>query len=221
MKRAEWNVRIVSWPATPGATTFRPPDQPAMKCGSTRPVAIFRSASTKRLSMLDRRAARRGRPEVDVVRIVAGEVVFDPDVLQHPRIADQLRELGALVGAVQAGGHQDRDAASSGMPAAAMVSIIGRRNRWFGTGRVMSQIRMQALSAPLRQLAKRLGVHRVVERVIDGGARVRKDRQRRLADNGWFATIRHGDRQQPSAVRDFNPARRHRAGPGDRQPSIA
>src|SRR6185437_607194 len=44
MNRAEWKVRMVSCPATPGATTFRPPDQPAMKCGSTRPVAMRRSA---------------------------------------------------------------------------------------------------------------------------------------------------------------------------------
>ena len=31
MKRAEWKVRMVSWWATPGATTLRPPDHPAMK----------------------------------------------------------------------------------------------------------------------------------------------------------------------------------------------
>src|SRR5208282_2244465 len=49
---AEWKVRMVSWWATPGATTLRPPDQPAMKCGSTRPVAMRKSASTKRRSSL-------------------------------------------------------------------------------------------------------------------------------------------------------------------------
>ena len=37
---------------------------------------------------------------------------------------------------------------SRGMPDAARVSIIGRRNRPLGTGRVMSQIRMQALALP-------------------------------------------------------------------------
>jgi hypothetical protein len=31
MKAALWNVVIVSAWATPGAITFRPPDQPAMK----------------------------------------------------------------------------------------------------------------------------------------------------------------------------------------------
>jgi hypothetical protein len=38
---------------------------------------------------------------------------------------------------------------SAGMPAAIMSRIIGCRNRWFGTGRVISQIRMQALDLPL------------------------------------------------------------------------
>jgi hypothetical protein len=36
-----------------------------------------------------------------------------------------------------------------GIPADIMVSIIGRRNSAFGTGRVMSQMRMQALLRPL------------------------------------------------------------------------
>ena len=34
-----------------------------------------------------------------------------------------------------------------------MPSIIGRRNRWLGTGRVMSQIRMQALRRPCASVA--------------------------------------------------------------------
>ena len=36
-----------------------------------------------------------------------------------------------------------------------MVSIIGRRNSRFGTGRVMSQIRMQALLLPRASSAQR------------------------------------------------------------------
>ena len=36
----------------------------------------------------------------------------------------------------------------AGTPAASRRSIIGRRKRWLGTGRVMSQIRMQALRLP-------------------------------------------------------------------------
>ena len=42
--RALWNVRMVPSCATPGGTTLRPPDQPAMKYGSTRPVAVRGSA---------------------------------------------------------------------------------------------------------------------------------------------------------------------------------
>ncbi len=40
------------------------------------------------------------------------------------------------------------------MPAASRVSISGRRNKWFGTGRVMSQIRMQALCLPAASAAR-------------------------------------------------------------------
>jgi hypothetical protein len=43
---------------------------------------------------------------------------------------------------------------SSGMPDATMVSTIGRRNSRFGTGRVMSQIRMQALRRPRASSAR-------------------------------------------------------------------
>ena len=42
---------------------------------------------------------------------------------------------------------------SLGMPAAIIVSIMGRRNRRFGTGRVISQIRMQALFRPCASVA--------------------------------------------------------------------
>ena len=58
----------------------------------------------------DRRAARRGRAEIDMVLRVAGEMVVDPHGLQHPGIADQFGELVALVRAMQAGGDQDVDA---------------------------------------------------------------------------------------------------------------
>ena len=50
MKRALWKVVMVSAWAMPGAITLRPPDQPAMKCGSTSPVAMRRSASIRRRS---------------------------------------------------------------------------------------------------------------------------------------------------------------------------
>ena len=57
----------------------------------------------------DRRAARRGAPEIDMHRFVAREMVLDPHVGHHPGIADQLGELLALVRTMQAGCDQDRD----------------------------------------------------------------------------------------------------------------
>ena len=55
---------------------------------------------------LDRRAARPRAAEVDVVCVVAGEVILDPHVGEHPGIADELRELVAEVGTMQAGRDQ-------------------------------------------------------------------------------------------------------------------
>ena len=96
---------------------------------------------------LHRRAARRGAAEVDVVLVVARIMVLDPDVRQHPGIADEFGQLLAEVGAVQAGRDQDRRSVERNA-GGRQVSIIGRRNSRLGTGRVMSQIRMQALRLP-------------------------------------------------------------------------
>jgi hypothetical protein len=52
----------------------------------------------------DRRAARSGEAKIHMVLVAQGEVVFDPDIVQHPGIADQFGQFDALVGAVQAGG---------------------------------------------------------------------------------------------------------------------
>ena len=98
-----------------------------MKCGSTRPVAMRRSASTKRRSMLT------GVPRVAVTPrstwscVVAREMVLDAHVRHHPGIADQFRQFLALVGAVQAGGDQDGDAGRAGCrrPAASRSSGAG------------------------------------------------------------------------------------------------
>jgi len=35
---------MVSHAASPGQISFRPPEKPAMKCGSIKPVVIFKSA---------------------------------------------------------------------------------------------------------------------------------------------------------------------------------
>ena len=55
------------------------------------------------------RGSLAGAPEIDVVGVVACEVVDHPDVLEHPRIPHHLRELVAEVGPVQAGGDEHGD----------------------------------------------------------------------------------------------------------------
>ena len=58
---------------------------------------------------LHRHAAPRGPPEIDMGGIVAREMVFDPHGGEHPGIADQRLELGALVRTMQPGRDEDRD----------------------------------------------------------------------------------------------------------------
>ena len=48
-----------------------------------------------------------------MIVVVAREVIGDRNRLQHPRIADQLGELVALVGPVQSGGDQNQNALCS------------------------------------------------------------------------------------------------------------
>ena len=45
MRAASCRTSVVSRPASPGATSFGPPEKPAKKCGSTNPVVMRRSAS--------------------------------------------------------------------------------------------------------------------------------------------------------------------------------
>src|SRR5579862_9179064 len=46
MRSASWRTSVVSRPASPGATSFGPPEKPAKKCGSVKPVTILKSASS-------------------------------------------------------------------------------------------------------------------------------------------------------------------------------
>jgi hypothetical protein len=152
MKRALWKVVMVSAWATPGAITFRPPDQPAMKCGSTRPVASFRSASTNRRSSLTRvprvgvaprstwsasRSAKWFR--TSTVRSTQGSPTSSassaPSFGRCRPVATRILMLAAS------------------MPASRSWRTTTGRNRPFGTGRVMSQIRMQAVRRPFAILA--------------------------------------------------------------------
>ena len=127
--------------------TFRPPDQPAMKCGSTSPVAIRNSASAKRRSMpigVPRVAVRPRSTCIASSRAKWFSTCTFAITQESPTSsASSSPSLGRC-----------RPVATStvmalgGMPAATIASIIGRRNSRFGTGRVMSQMRMQALFLP-------------------------------------------------------------------------
>ena len=100
---------------------------------------------------LDRRAPRRREAEIDVRRIVARVVVLDAHRFEDPRVADDLGELLAFVRPMQARGDEHGDAFARHARRRCRPSISGRRNRWLGTGRVMSQIRMHALSSPAHE----------------------------------------------------------------------
>ena len=92
------------------------PDQPAMKCGSTRPVAMRRSASTKRRSSFTGvpRVARDA--EIDVRASSRAKWFSTRTFCEHPRVADELGELRALVRPVQPGRDQHGDAGRAGCP---------------------------------------------------------------------------------------------------------
>ena len=147
MKRAEWKVRIVVWWATPGATTLRPPDHPAMKCGSTRPVAMRKPASTKARSSLTgvRRLEVKPKSTCPASLRASWFTTLTVFVTQGSPTSSSSSapRLGRCSPVAIRTVMPD-----AGIPAAIRSSIIGRRNRWLGTGRVMSQIRMQALSLP-------------------------------------------------------------------------
>ena len=68
MRAASCSTRTVSSAASPGATSFGPPENPAKKCGSTNPVVIRTSAS------LHSRFSQTGtsRPNVPRHTIVSG-----------------------------------------------------------------------------------------------------------------------------------------------------
>jgi hypothetical protein len=79
-------------------------------------------------------------------------MVLDADGAEHPGISDQFVQLGAQVRTVQACRDQHPNVRRRD-PGRSKVSINGRRNKWFGTGRVMSQIAIVALRAARAKLS--------------------------------------------------------------------
>jgi hypothetical protein len=125
MKRALWNVRIVSACAhpvrSPAATRIARHEVRLDQAGCDAQVG-FDEAPVE----LHRRGARSRDAEVDV-RGVAGRSDSRPEPFQDPRVAHD-RELRALVRPVQARRNEHRDVVFRD-PASSMPSISGRRNK--------------------------------------------------------------------------------------------
>ena len=152
----------------------------------------------------DRRAARGGEAEIDMVLVVAGEVVLDPDIRPAPRDRRPVRPVPSpSLGRCRPVATRTV-MRSSGMPAATIVSIIGRRNRRFGTGRVMSQIRMQALLAPLGQRRAAAARRSGCRRRQDGAGLIRQFRQGGLADHGRLGLFGQAYRQVSAPEGDID-----------------
>ena len=69
-----------------------------------------------------------------MIGIASGVVVDHAHCFEHPRIADQFSKFISQVRAMQTGRDKDGDAIEGGFPPRPMVSIIGRRNRWWERG---------------------------------------------------------------------------------------
>ena len=160
-----------------------------MKCGSTRPVAMRRSASTKRRSILT------GVPRVAVTPrstwslVTRAKWFSTRDIVQHPGIADQFGQFDAFVGAMQAGGDQNGDA----------VFGDARRHHRFDHGAEEQAVRhrtgdiadQDAGAAPtLGECRQRRRIDRVFEGGMDGAGLIRQLRQGRLADHRRFGRFR-------------------------------
>ena len=151
MNRALWKVVMVSACAIPGAMTFLPPEYPAMKCGSTRPVAMRMSASTNRLS-------RRTTVPRDVVPTWTWSSSFRAKWLTHVTVSSTQASPTSSVSSAPSFGRWRPVATSTVMPEAGTPPSSSARTstgrlRPFGTGRVMSQIRMHAVAFPFANSA--------------------------------------------------------------------
>ena len=130
----------------------------------------------------DRRAARRGRSEIDMIMRIARVMVQHPDVPHHPGVADDLGQFVAQVGAVQAGGDEDGDAVEGN---AARGHRLDHRAQEQPVGNRPCDVADQYAGAAtsLRQVLQGSGIDRVRERGADGRSVVRQLWQHCLADD--------------------------------------
>ena len=138
---------------------------------------------------------------------IACEVVLHTDRVEHPPIADELRELLALVGPVQPGRHQDRDV-SGGNPAGdegadhrPEKQVIGHR-----AGDVAHQDAGGTL-VPSEVREWRRGGRRG-ECPLDRALRIVDGRKGVLAQHRYLARVGHAHRKLPAAVFELHDHRR-------------
>ena len=103
MRAALCNASTVSRPASPGATIFGPPLNPAKKWGSTKPV-VMRTSDASQVRFSSTGTSPSCQPSHSSCVIVAGVVVDHPDVVDD--ITEHGPQLGRRVPAMGSGGHQ-------------------------------------------------------------------------------------------------------------------
>jgi len=151
-----------------------------------------------------RGAALLGDAEVGMGGLVAREVVLDTYVGEHPLVADQLGQLGALVGTVQAGRHQHRDrlardaSGQQGLDHGAQEQMVRHR-----PGDVADQDAGAAASAS--QHGQGRAVDRRSEGLGDGAGRIGQPAYLALAYHGRLRGGGHLDRQMPAAEGKVDP----------------
>ena len=104
-----WNSRTLSTSSRPGQMLFRPPETPAMRCGSTRPVSMRKSASTYS-RFIETSTPRAERPtwtsRLPVGRVVTG----DPHSARRTRSSQKRPDLlRRPEDSMSAGSHQKGD----------------------------------------------------------------------------------------------------------------
>ena len=153
-------------------------------------------------------AAGAGRAEVEAIRVVAREMIFHSDMRQHPRIADQLREFRALVGAMQAGRDENRDGRSGN---ARGDEVLDHRPQEKMVRHRPGDVADEDAGAPLsaRERTQRRGAHRLVKRTANGAGRVGNLGEVRLADDRGPGPVGQPHLQTGLAVGNIN--RAHRA----------
>ena len=195
MRAASCSVSTVSSPARPGATIFGPPEKPAKKCGSTKPVVILTSASShSRFSQTGHVVAEPADPRQRGV--VAGVVVDDPDRVDD-LVAEHRAQLRRRVAAVGAGRDEEHDVVE-GDDAVELVEDRGDHDVARLRARDVTDADRDRLAAP-DELAQRPAGERVAQRAHDLGGRVRRRLLVRRDDHGR-AVVRKLDLEAVLAV---------------------